>query len=295
VKKENTESLCLALLLLAVFLTTTVAGQTKNGAKPRLENELTVKPSPTPTPEPTLIADPLLIAPDPARKPPPERPPDLAYYIYMRGVGRVFISDDHGNTDDLFQFQLLPKVRSVTYEHSVNDTLDIIVPVNQTYSITFQSKDPLMQLEIVKGRGNSSPEEAIRYCDLELGRKRARFKITPQGIEPLRQDTNYNGRFDSVIEPTVLLRGRAARDTRAPEIRFRVVKRTATTVLIAIDTKDNDTGVKSLLYTFDGQHLFTYQSPVRMDLRQASFMYAFAFDYAGNRSAAEYRPDAAKK
>jgi hypothetical protein len=37
-----------------------------------------------------------------------------------------------------------------------------------------------MSLEIVKGRGDASPEEAIRYRDLALAGVSARFEITSQ-------------------------------------------------------------------------------------------------------------------
>ena len=46
-----------------------------------------------------------------------------------------------------------------------------------------------MYLEVVKGRGNDSPEEAIRYRDLSLRGGKARLEITAEGIGPLRLDS----------------------------------------------------------------------------------------------------------
>ena len=145
-----------------------------------------------------------------------------------------------------------------------------------------------MYLEIVKGRGNSSPEEAIRYRDLSLGSGKARFEITAQGIGPLRLDADFDGRFETLLEPTVRLRGGAARDTSGPELSFRVLERNSTSLLISIDAKDDASGVKTIYYSLDGNHALPYHTPVRIERRQTSFIWAFAEDNAGNRSASKY-------
>lgn len=200
----------------------------------------------------------------------------------------MIVSDAHGNEDELFEPRFVPKIRTATYDFVFQDTVYIVVPDDQTYSITFESNKPLMVLEIVKGRGSASPDEAIRYRDLALARGKAKFEITPHGVEPLRVDTNHDGRFETLVEPTAKLSGLAARDTKGPEFRFQIVDRSATTILISIEAIDRGTGLKSFYYSLDGQNSFPYQSPVRVDLKQTSFIWAFAEDYAANRSAYKY-------
>lgn len=287
-RKKKAYSLCSALLLVTGFFTITAAGQTPSGAKPGLENEPTVKPSPrpTPTPEAILMADPWLA--DPRREIPPPNP---AYYIHMRNISRAIISDERGNTDDLFRDRFIQTVRWATYAYSGDDSIDIVVPVNHTYSITFQTKDLFARVGIVKGRGDKSADQAIRYCDLDSGRRSLRLEITPQGIMPLRLDTNNDGRFDSVIEPTASVRGLLAQDTGEPEVRFHVLERSPTSLLISIEASDGESAVKSVMYSVDGHELLPYKSPFRIKLSQTPFLFAWADDSAGNRSVNVFRLD----
>ena len=283
---------CLFALLSGIFLIANVQAQgltnrTPDKAKIYPETTPTAEPSPSP-PHASVIADPTLFRPEKRSKPVPEFKADLAYYIYVNGVSRLKVSDARGATDDLFAATFFPRIRSATYHFVGSDSVYIIVPVNETYSLTFESNEPVMYLEIVKGRGNTPPEEAIRYRDLILGAGRAKLEITPHGIGPLRVDTNQGGRFDSLIEPTAMLRGLAATDTEGPAIKIRVVERNANTILISIEAKDKETGLKSLYYSLDGQTAFPYQSPVRIDLKQTSSVWAFADDYSGNRSVYKY-------
>jgi hypothetical protein len=146
-----------------------------------------------------------------------------------------------------------------------------------------------MFLEIVKGRGAASPDEAIRYRDLDLDGSKAKFEMTPAGVGPLRLDRTARGRFDSIVQPTVNLRGPAAKDTTGPELSIKVLERTATSILIAIDARDTESGLKSVNYAIgrsdsSGYRALPYEGPLRIDLTHASFIMAYADDYAGNRS-----------
>jgi hypothetical protein len=282
---------CLLALLFGMFLTAKTEAQVLTNRTPdtaKVYPVPTAQQSPSPSTEPTLTPDPLLFRPDKNSKPLHESPSDPAYYVYIRGASRVIVSDVRGRTDDLFEARFEQKISSATYHLVGPDSVYVIVPVDETYSIIFESDQPVMYLETVKGRGNASPDEAIRYRDLMLGRRRAKLEITPQGVKPLRLDTNYDGQFQTLVKATVILRGLSARDTKAPEFGFQVVDRDAVSVLISIEAKDHDTGVKSLFYSFDGRHAFPYRGPVRIDLKKTSFIWAFAEDYAGNRSGFKY-------
>ena len=282
------------------------AFQPARGQTPTLTNRTPdaarITPTPTPATEQTqppgvvtLDADPALYLPGTGPKRVAESQPDFAYYVCLRNVTRVLVSDGRGQTDDLFSGRSVQTIRSATYQFVGLDAVYIIVPANKTHSITFETNEPVMFLEIVKGRGNTTPDEAIRYRDLVLEGGSAKFDITPDGIGPLRLDPSHTGRFDSSIEPTVHLRGTAAHDTTGPRLTVRVLERTSDTVLIAIDAQDTDSGVKSVSYAFGesrdsqgGYRQLHYVGPFRVNLKQTSFLWAFAEDNAANRSTVIY-------
>lgn len=248
-----------------------------------------IYPTPSPTPRTnTVQPDPLLSPTDQASRQLSQEQSALAYYVLFRQVSRVIVSDANGTTDDIFQPDFAKKIGSATYNFVGPNSVYIVLRVNKTYSITFETSESLMYLEVVKGHGNTSPEEAIRYRDLSLGRGKARLEITADGIGPLRLDANYDGRFETLIEPTVSLRGSAARDTSGPELEFRILERNSTFLLVSIQAKDIGAGVKNIFYSFDGHRGFPYQTPIRIDRKQTSSIWAFAEDNAGNRSASKY-------
>ena len=232
-----------------------------------------------------------LVSPDPAVYPTGKRheyKTDPAYYISLIGASRVLVSDSKGRTDDLSRPGYRRQVEA-TYDFFPPSTLFITLPVNETYSITFETKDPAMILEIVKGKGNVSPDEAVRYNDLVLDKARARFQVSATGVTLLQLDANHDGRFESTLEPSAHVFGAAAKDTRGPEIKFEVLERNATSALVAIKAVDKQTGVKNLFYSTDGTFELPYEGPVRVDLKQTTFIHATADDNAGNRAFVKHR------
>jgi len=247
------------------------------------------KPSPRPTPDDSIIQ------PDPALFPPGAPRPSARrkfeatplYYVRLERVNRVLVSDPQGRTDDLFPRRGALKLLPLTYEQGVN-SVDISVPVGDIYSITFGSDDVAVRIEIVKGRGNVSPDEAIRYNDVVIGNGTARLEFTAAGVGPVRLDANNDGRFESIVQPTAHVTGVAAKDTQRPRVTFEVLKRDATTIIIAIKAVDRETGVKRVFYSFDGVSDFPYEGPVRIKLKDAESFWAIAEDHAGNQTIAVF-------
>jgi hypothetical protein len=202
-----------------------------------------------------------------------------AYYITLLGASRVLVSDAYGRTDDLFRPGSRKQV-DASYDFFGSNTLFITVSAGETYSITFETKAPAMFLEIVKGKGNVSPDEAIRYNDLVLDKARARFQVSATGVTDLQIDANHDGRFESILEPSAHVVGVAAKDTRGPEITFEVLERDATSALVAIKAIDKQTGVKNLYYSTDGTWEFPYEGPVRVNLKETPFIRGTADDNA---------------
>ena len=258
----------------------------------RTPDKAKIQPETKPQPTPTQDSNELL-SPDPALYPtgkPHEYKTDPAYYISLIGASRVLVSDAKGRTDDLFRPGSIRQVEA-TYDFFGPNTLFITVSASETYSITFETKDPAMILEIVKGKGNVSPDEAIRYNDLVLNKATARFQVSAAGVTLLQIDANHDGRFESTLEPSAHVVGVAAKDTRGPEIKFEVLERNAASILVAIKATDKQTGVKNLFYSTDGVHEFPYEGPVRVNLNQATFIHGTADDNAGNRAYRIYHFD----
>ena len=280
--------------LLVMYFTLPVQAQVLSNRTPD-RAKIYASPTPTPTPSPGQVrVDGSNIYPDPALLPPDVRGPRRelitvpAYYVTLRGVNRLLVADADGRVDDLFPAGGAFKVlEEPTYNVLGSESYLITLPIDESYSITFESEGELSLLEILKGRGNTSPDEAIRYLDVDLQQRKARIQITPQGVGPLLLDTNRDGVFESLIKPTIKLSGVPARDTHGPVVTFKVIERTATTIVIAINAADSESGLKVVYYSIDGQRLIPYKSPVRVKLSD-EFIWAFADDNVANRTTATF-------
>ena len=287
-------SRCLFLLLFVGLFGTNVEAQVFTNRTP---DKAKIQPEKKPQPEKKaqpqiddsiIMADPALFPPGTPRPKVPEFIPTMAYYVHLSRVSQVAVTDALGRTDDLFRAGTMQQVESATYHFLMRNSLQIVVPADETFTITFETNDPVMILEIVKGRGNVSPEEAVRHNDLVIDKGRARFELGPAGVSPLRLDANRDGRFETVVEPTAHVRGLAAKDTRGPEFKFEVLDRDATSILISIKAVDTGTGVKNLFYTIDDKWLFPYEGPVRVKLSESTYIIGISDDNAGNRSSDKY-------
>ena len=259
----------------------------------RTPDKAKIQPEATPQPTPsgsnsTIMADPVLFPPTTTTPQTPKFEATMAYYVWLAGVNRVSVSDAKGRTDEPLKAGTRQQIDDATYYLLGPQTIDIVVPVGDTYTITFETDDPAM-LKIIKGRGDVSPEEAVRYNDLVLENGRARFQLSATGVSPVRLDANLDGRFETILEPTAHVRGLAAKDKRGPEITFEVLERHADTILVAIKAIDKETGVKNIFYSIDGKYDSPYKGPVRVNLKHSTFIYGFADDNAGNRSFEIYK------
>lgn len=258
------------------------------GLTNRTPDTAKIYPSPSPSPTPSTVqADPLLVPPDPAVRP-GKTQPELDCYVFLRNVSRVVVSDAHATTDDIFQPGFEKKIASAAYNFVGPHSVYIVLRMNRAYSITFESSQSLMYLEVVKRRINTLPEQIIRHHDLSLGGGKARLEITAEGMESLQLDTDRDGRFETLLTPTHRFRGAAARNASGPLLVPRILERNATSQLVAIEARDIGNGVKSIFYSFDGQRAFPYQTPLRIDRKRPSMIWVFAEDNAANRSAARF-------
>ncbi len=129
-------------------------------------------------------------------------------------------------TDNFFndgsRFQRVPYV---TYTSTCpnENCLFITMPTSETYTLTFTARancEPIL-LDVVRGVGNTCPDEAVRYLDRMLPQASvAMLNITPPGVEDIRYDHQGNGIFTSKVKPTAHVFAPAAWDTEGPIINF---------------------------------------------------------------------------
>jgi hypothetical protein len=107
--------------------------------------------------------------------------------------------------------------------------------------------------------------------------------ITPQGGGDLRYDTNGDSVFVGRVAPTASVTGAAANDIAPPEI-TPTHSGPLSQMTITLTATDSGSGVKQLLYSFDGVHFQTYTEPFAVNATQSPLVYAFADDNIANRS-----------
>ena len=162
-------------------------------------------------------------------------------------------------------------------------SLEAVFYPDQIYTATFQAPNNPIAVEIRKANDQSS-KQAIRYQDLLLpSGVTAQIKLTPQGIELLRYDSNGDGTFDTEVLPTASVTGPVANDTEAPIINVNALGQ-GTTLEVTLSAQDNGSGVRSLSYSLDGTNFQPYTTSLSVSPVQNPLLYAFADDNVANRS-----------
>lgn len=228
----------------------------------------------------------LLVAPDPALflpGPPPisDSRPDLAYYVRLTGASKVRVANSNGREEPLV-LGAVQRINPASYPSVGHDVLYIIVPISESYSISFESAGPVMTLEILKGTGDIS-YNAFVYKNLVLGKGRAFLRLGPTGVDPLRFASTPNS-VSSVVRATerpIYLHGKPS---GGPEIRFEVPEHNADSLVISITAVGVSSAVKTISYSIDGKNESAYRGPIRVDRKQSKFMFAFVEDNSGNRT-----------
>ena len=218
-------------------------------------------------------------------RPPYEQAP--AWYLSFYDFDLLVVSDSQGNTDKLYEQEVaLKMVKDATY-HSLcpeRRCVMVIVSTGQDFTFKFRSTGRPMWLDLVRGVGNTRPDLAVRYLDLDLPRGTwALLKLAPAGLEDLRVDADGDGNFETTVRPTGSAGGASARDTHGPVIAFNSAARGANSVLVTLRAED-PSGVKSLRYSLDGTHYKPYGGHFEVDPARVPEVWAFADDELGNRS-----------
>ena len=210
--------------------------------------------------------------------------PAPSYFLNVTGVDFVSVTDELGNNNTPLDDTFALPVPGLTYDLIGEQSVAITLTPDKSYTIQFQNGPDPIALEVVKGIDKSAPTEAVRYQDLNLpAGVNAMMQFSAQGISDLRYDSDGDGTFDTVVEPTAHLTGSSAQDMDPPNVTVETTKQDGNH-LVTVSAEDTGSGLKDVYYSLDGTTFQPYVSPVTITPSQASYVYAFADDNAANRS-----------
>lgn len=214
----------------------------------------------------------------------PRPPTQPSYYVTLKGVSFVSITDASGNTNTPIDGTFALKVPNVSYDLLGEKSVLISMPTNQTYTMTFQVGTSPVMVESIKGLNNVKPTQIIRYRDktLPVG-VTAMLKITAAGVEDLRYDADGDGTFETIVAPTVRVEGDTASDVTPPVVNVNATVEQAQTI-ITLTARDTGSGVKAVYYSLDGTEFRPYTTSFQVDPATTQVVYAFADDNLANRS-----------
>jgi pimeloyl-ACP methyl ester carboxylesterase len=214
-----------------------------------------------------------------------EPPRAEGYYVTVRGVDFVSITDEQGNTNTRLDDTFAQPVPNVTYDLIGENAVFVSTPADKTYTIGFQAGTEPINLEIVKGTDNVTPNEARRYRDTALAPGvNAMMRFGLNGIESLRYDADGDGIFETIVGPTATLSGPEAADVNSPSVTI-TGEAQQTRVLVTINAQDSESGVKTIYYSSDRSRYQPYTGSFLADPSQVTTISAFVDDNAANRSA----------
>jgi len=208
-----------------------------------------------------------------------------AYYIRVFGTGSAYVTNASGQaTGAISQTLILREANDVTYLPSSTGNFLVIVPTTGMYTVTFQSGDAPMLIEVTR-QGDLPPDYAARWQDLSMPPNTImHLLITPAGAQGLTYDSNGDGAPDTPVqEQPLVAQGAAAADTEAPTVQIQPL-RTTGGYNVTIAATDTGAGVQSIYYALDGVSFSPYTQPVTISSQQPVTVTAFADDNVANRS-----------
>jgi hypothetical protein len=155
------------------------------------------------------------------------------------------------------------------------------------YTIKFRTGSDSIDIEVLRGIGNTSPNLAIRYIDLQLPvNVECLLTFNPQGVPDLRYDSNGDGTYDTVVPADVRVSGTAAQDVTAPNVSINFSRSSGGEMRkVTINASDTETGVKTIYYRIGETGNFQiYTAPFVIPPLAGNTVEAFADDNVGNRS-----------
>jgi pimeloyl-ACP methyl ester carboxylesterase len=206
-----------------------------------------------------------------------------AYYVRVVGAGAVTVADTVGNTTNPLADLSDSGVPNVTTFVAGEKATQIVMPTDQTFSVTIRADGDPMSLEITKG-SDVDTFQAIRYQDLSLPTGvTALLRFTPSGIDSLKYDADGDGTFETTVSPTASANGTPAQDVTPPSVNISATSQGAS-MLVTIAATDSESGIKTVFFSQDGTNFATYTGSFTVNPLQGPVVFAFADDNIANRS-----------
>jgi len=231
-------------------------------------------------------------------KPLPEN--ESSYYVTISGAGSVTVADDFGNSNtprvggargNEIGSSIAPKVPNVSMDVVGKETVQIAMPSRHNYTLSFRSGVDPINITLIAGESDATPQRAVRYVDLMLpANAPAMFRFTSKGVEPLRYDRDADGIYESIALATVDVSGSEARDVTPPVLKFSA-RLEGDKKKITIKANDSGSGVKGIYYSLDNKRYQPYVRPLVLDVANKPQVSAFADDKVGNRSSISSPPN----
>jgi pimeloyl-ACP methyl ester carboxylesterase len=217
-----------------------------------------------------------------------ELPLQPVYSLRVTGAPSVLITDDFGNTIAPMTDTPYDELPGVIAHVAGSKSLVVTMPTDRTHTVTIKTDSDPIAIELTKGTDVAT--QAVRYRDLSLPPfVTAVLKLTPQGAEGLKYDTDGDGVFETPVAPTASAAGTAAQDTDAPTVSVTEQLQPGGT-RVSIAAADAGSGVKAVYYSLDSVKFNPYTSPFDVLPSQTPVVYAYADDTLANRSGlVEYR------
>lgn len=210
-----------------------------------------------------------------------------SHYVSIAGQSRVAVQDQFGNSASFKDEYLRNEVPGLkSYEMVADDSVMLTFTIGTAYIVDFIATINPMEVEIVSGVGNQTPDRAVRFMDQDFpANTPVRINISQTGVIDLRLDLNGDGTYETLITPTVNVSGTSANDTTPPKVNLSLVPLEANFLRVFIDAEDAEAGVSKIWYSFDGLEFHPYSVPFEIkNASTSTTLYAFADDLVGNRS-----------
>lgn len=174
-----------------------------------------------------------------------------SHYLTMTGIRSVGITDSQGNTNQSISTAYKLKVPGVLETIIGDNSMQIITPIDNTYTMRFTGNGQPAAIEDIRGVTNelSDATYIVRYNDFVIQNGVvAEIKIINNQVDSLKYDANGDGIPETVIPPSRVITNPPAADLEAPQSTVTWQKPRSYSRTVTINATDNASGVKRIYY-----------------------------------------------
>lgn len=215
-----------------------------------------------------------------------------SHYVSMTGISGALITDAQGNDNAAVSTAYKKIVPGVTELVVGPESLQVMTPTNNTYTMRFTGNGQLTRIEDVRGTSNdlSAATYIVRYDDLVIPNGAvAELRIVNDQVDSLKYDSNNDGTPDLVIQPSRIITNPQTEDLQPPTVSVNWGLNLYTRS-VTVTATDLGSGVKRIYYRLPYNTNFGYTDGnwARFKvIKQGSLGWRFDLvteDNAGNRT-----------